>query len=399
MKKQLLTSTALVAAGVMAVSGSALAQGKPTLSVGGGMTQIFGTGQNSAAFEAAQLAAGNDGRVGWDQHSDAEIHFNGSVTLDNGIKIRGRVELEGNSVNDKTAGKESNIVNGAPGSTGDGDYIDEHWMRISGSFGEIRLGSQDAAGMAMTTGYLGTWSTGVGLLHAFDTTDWVSRPATVSASNVGRVDTNSDAEHISYFTPRVSGFQAGISYIPSTEEDVNNQRAQKTAGDTDGISFGVNYNTKMDGFGIGLAFGYGTANESNANRSDPEVWGVGGRIDFQGFRIGMSFVDKKAQNNAAGVTAAGGQGQETFEAGIRYTFGPNAVSLTYQDAETDANTGGAADGDQATSMTVAYRRALGPGVSFRITGIHADFDDGLANAAAGNSNDGEALATSIHVRF
>ena len=398
MKKQLLTSTALVAAGVMAVSGSALAQG-PKLTVGGHMTQIFGVGSNSDAFEAAQLAAGNDGRVGFDQHSDAEIHFNGSVTLDNGIKIRTRVELEGNSTQDDTAGKESNISNGAPGSTNDGDFIDENWMRISGSFGEIRLGSGDAAGMAMTTGYLGTWSTGVGLNHAFDIPDWVARPATVSAGTVARVDSNSDAEHVSYFTPRMSGFQVGASYIPSTEEDVNNQRAQKTAGDSDGISVGVNYVGKFNGAGIGIAAGYGTSNESNADRSDPEVWGIGGRIDFQGFRVGMSYVDKKAQNNAAGVTAAGGQGQETFEMGIRYTFGPNAVSFTYQDAETDANAGGAADGDQTTAASVSYRRILAPGVSWNIMAMYADYDDGLAAAAAGNSNDGTALATSMTLRF
>ena len=155
----------------------------------------------------------------------------------------------------------------------------------------------------------------------------------------------------------------------------------------------------MDGIGIGLAFGYATANESVADRSDPEVWGVGGRIDFQGFRIGMSFLDKKAQNNAAGVTANRAQGQETTELGVRYTFGPNAVSLQYQDATANANTGNAQDGDQGTTTIVAYRRALGPGVSFRVTGIHADYDDGLAGAAAGNSNDGQAVATSIHLRF
>ena len=118
------------------------------------MTQIFGTGFNSAAFEAAQLAAGNAGRVGWDQHSDAEIHFNGSVTLDNGIKIRTRVELEGNSLPD--AGIGGNVSNGGKAAGTAEDFIDENWMRISGSFGEIRLGSTDAAAQAMTTGYLGT---------------------------------------------------------------------------------------------------------------------------------------------------------------------------------------------------------------------------------------------------
>ena len=153
MKKQLLTTTALVAAGVFAVSGAALAK-KPTLSVGGGIEQIVGVGENSGDFATANP------RVGFDQITDSEIHFNGAVTLDNGIKIKTRVELEGNTA----------------GGDGGGDTIDENWMRISGSFGEIRLGSGDGAAQAMTTGYMGSYSTGVGQNLGFDTHSWVSKP-------------------------------------------------------------------------------------------------------------------------------------------------------------------------------------------------------------------------------
>ena len=390
MKKQLLTSTALVAAGVLAVSGPALAQGKPKLTVGGGMTQIIGVGSNSDAFDAA-----NGSRVGFDQHSDGEIHFNGSVKLDNGITIRSRIELEGNSL--PNAGIGGNVSNGGQAAGTAEDFIDEHWMRIAGSFGEIRLGSGDPAGQAMTTGYLGTWATGVGLLHAFDIGDWVTNPGTVSASTAARVDLTSDAEHISYFSPRFSGFQAGISYIPSTQEDVNNQRALTGAADTDGWSIGVNYVGKFEGVGVGIAAGYVETNESTVDRDDDSVWGVAGRFDFGGFRIALSWVDNDSQEaKSTGNTAAAGQ--ETFEAGIRYSFGPNAVSLTYQDAQATGNAAASQD-DELQAMTIAYRRVLGPGVTFRVTGIHADFDDGAVGAAAATSNDGEALTTSIHVSF
>jgi outer membrane protein OmpU len=389
MKKQLLTSTALVAAGVLAVSGSALAQGKPSLKVGASTEQIFGVGSNADAYDAA-----NGARVGWDQHSDTEIHFNGSVTLDNGIKIVTRTELEGESV-DAVNGT-SNTTNGA--GAGTQDYIDETWMRISGSFGEVRLGTGDPAAMAMTTGYLGTWSTGVGLNHSFDIPDWITNPGTVSASTVARVDITSDAEHISYFTPRFSGFQAGISYIPSTVEDVNNQRQLTGGGDTDGVSFGVNYVGKFSGVGVGIAAGYAETNESAVDRSDDSVWGVGAKFDFQGVRVSLSWVDNDSQEaKTTGVTAA--VGQETFEAGISYTFGPNAVSLTYQDAETTATSVAAGAGDELQAMTIAYRRTLGPGVFWKVTAMTADYDDGAAGAAAGNSNDGEALTTAIQVRF
>jgi outer membrane protein OmpU len=400
MKKQLLTTTSLVAAGVLTVSGVALAD-KPTLTVGGYTEQIFGVGNNSDAFDAA---AGTN-RTGFDQHSDGELHFNGSVTLDNGIKIRTRVELEANS---EPAGLTANGINGPQGA-GNADTIDEHWMRISGSFGEVRLGSGDAAAQAMTTGYLGTWSTGVGQNLAFDTGDWVSAPGGggagglgFRASTVARVDLSSDAEHLSYFTPRFAGFQLGLSYIPSAQEDVNNQRASTTAADAEGWSMGANYVAKFSGVGIGIALGYATAEESaggagnTAGVKDPESWGIAGRFDFSGFRVSASWVDRNSQDTVAAPTA--GNGQETLEVGARYTFGPNAVSISHLSGETDSVIA-ARNGDEVKSTFIAYRRTLGPGVSWKVTGILADFEEGLAGSASGASNDGEAVTTSIAIRF
>jgi len=385
MKKQLLITTALVTAGAFALSGAALA-GKPKLSVGGFTQQIFGVGANDDAFDNA-----NGARSGFDQHSNSEVHFNGSVTLDNGIKIRTRTSLEGNTVDpDNAAGQ-------------DGDTIDENWMRISGSFGEIRLGSGDAAAQAMTTGYLGTWSTGVGLNLGFDTTDWVQAPGSGGAAGLGfraspvaRADISSDAEHVSYFTPRFSGFQAGISYVPSSQEDVNNQRSLSSAGDSDIVSLGVNFDRKVGGMGVGIAVGYTTADEATVASGDPEIWGIAGRVDFSGFRVGISHVDRRNQDTAAGGVA--GNGQKTFEIGARYTFGPNAVSIQHLSGETNSPLA-TRDGDEVKSTFVAYRRTLGPGVSWNLTAIFADFDEGLAGAAAGTSNDGQALATSITVVF
>jgi outer membrane protein OmpU len=405
MKKQLLTSTALVAAGALVgtVAFSDVADARPKITIGGGAEQIIGIGGNEAAFEEA-----NGQRVGFDQHSDGEVHFNGAVDLDNGIKIRTRVELESNSAENGVAGGNSNVINGAPGTVrggaggGSADLIDEHWMRISGSFGEIRMGSGDPAGMAMTTGYLGTWSTGVGQLLAFDTTDWITRPGTVTANQVGRVDLNSDSEHVSYFTPRFNGLQVGISYVPSTQEDVNNQRALTSAGDTDHWSFGINYNGKFGDASVGVAAGYSFNNESTVDRDDDQVWGVGVRVDMAGFRVAMSFVDNDEQETiSTGISGAAGgtNGQEVFEMGVRYIFGANAVSGTYQKSETTGTIGQASTQDETETMAVAYRRTLGPGVFWRVTAMFADYDDGLAGAAAGNSNEGEALTTSILVRF
>jgi len=384
MKKHLLTSTALVAAGVMAVSAPAIA-GSKSLVLKGDTRQLIGVGENDEAFDAA-----NGEKIGFDQQTDGEIHFVGSVTLDNGIKIKTNIQLEANS-----AAVDSR-----------NDDIDEHWMRISGSFGEIRMGSQDDAAMAMTTGYLGTWGTAAGILPAFDIGDWVDNPNTVSTSTVARVDSSSDGENISYFTPRTAGFQVGVSFIPSRLQDDNDTRTTNaTSGDTDGYSIGVNYVTKFDGASVAAAFGYGTNKESVAGLSDPEVYGLGVSVSSGGFKVNASYVKSDDQTNNAGVTqnsATTGRplaGQETFEVGAKYTMGANAFSIGYQSAESVASTGTAADGDEHTAVVASFARTLGPGVRFIVSAIHADFDDGLINAASGNSNQGTGLATGIAIRF
>jgi predicted porin len=367
----------------MAVSAPAIAGGhaakkasKPSLVLKGDTRQLIVVGENEEAFDAA-----NGERVGFDQHSDGEIHFVGSVTLDNGIKIKTSVQLESNS--------------GAVDS-GDDD-IDEHWMRISGSFGELRMGSMDDAAMAMTTGYLGTWGTAAGISPAFDITDWVTNPGTVATSTVARVDSTSDGENIAYFTPRMAGFQVGASFIPSTFEDNNDEREPNANGDTDGYSIGVNYVTKFEGASIAAAFGYGTNKESTAGVSDPEVYGMAISVSSGPFKVNASYVDKDDQTNAAGVTQSAGQ--ETFELGAKYTMGANAFSIGYQAAEAKASAGSEFDGDEHTAVVLSYSRTLGPGVTFLMSGIWADFDDGLINAASGNSNQGTGLVSGIAIKF
>jgi hypothetical protein len=377
MKKQLLTTTSLVAAGVLAISGAAIA-GKPKLTVGGNTHQIIGVGENDSAFDAATNAG--VGRVGLDQHSDTEIHFNGSVTLDNGIRITTRTELEGNSA----------------GGSGAGDNIDENWMRISGGFGQIVLGSHDMAGQAMTGGFYGSYSTNVGLSSAFDTTDWINSPAATVhfAGIIQRVDNSSDSEGITYYTPRMSGFQAGISYMPARNEDLNSTRELKNV-DTDGISLGLNFVKNMGGVGVGVAVGYATSNESTVNLDDTEIYGIGVRLDFQGFRIAMSHNETEDQGTVLNTAS---QGVKSFEAGVRYTFGANAASATYTHAESNSRAV-ARDNDESETMMLSYRRTLGPGVTWSVNAIFADFEDGLATPAAGSENDGQAFVTGLRVGF
>src|SRR5690606_5057893 len=139
MKKVLLGTSALVAAGMMA-STPVLAAEKISVRVGGYMEQWFG-------YTSVDDRAGRD-LDGFNHISDSEIFFVGSTTLDNGIEFGVNVQLEANS--------------------NAGDQIDESYLYAQGSFGEINLGDENSAmykmhysptdyGITLNTGDQGDW--------------------------------------------------------------------------------------------------------------------------------------------------------------------------------------------------------------------------------------------------
>ena len=91
-KKQLMAGTALVAATMFIAGGAVAAEKKmmkPSISVNGYYEAVVG------GILDEDLGAGSSDTSALDTRTDAEIHFNGRATLDDGMKIHARVELEG----------------------------------------------------------------------------------------------------------------------------------------------------------------------------------------------------------------------------------------------------------------------------------------------------------------
>ena len=210
MSKQTLASSAgpLAARGlapVLALSALAAGQAQAAepikLSVGG-------------FFRAAYLAVSDDGGVGelGKDHAadgffnDAEIHFTGATTLDNGLEVGARVELEGET---------------------DGDQVDEAWLWFAGGFGEIRIGSEDEAlANACIVPPGGTTN-----FSAFSPNQWGANAAGLfnppfgillsSNSVCSGVDERGDAQKIVYISPVYGGFQLTASYTPSAPNETH----------------------------------------------------------------------------------------------------------------------------------------------------------------------------------
>ena len=185
MGKFLMATSALAFAGALA-AGPAAAADQMSLGLGGYMEQWFGYANRD-----------DDGAAGgWDTQSDSEVHFQGSLDSDMGLRYTVHVELEGNQNADRAA------------------EIDESFVRVSGAFGQLEFGARDHAMVRM---HYGISDVGIGLTSG-DTQKWIPGAYLETAGHGGTAG-GGDSVKLNYISPRVSGLQVGLSYAPDSSNE------------------------------------------------------------------------------------------------------------------------------------------------------------------------------------
>ena len=337
--------------------------------------------------------AGTDVKMG-----DAEIIFEATSVLDNGIQVGGRVELEGFTTSDQ---------------------IDDTYMWLQGGFGRFEIGAHDDA--ASTMRFSAPW---LGLNGA-DGASYRYTATTAVRTGTG-IDLSGDARKITYFTPRFSGFQFGISYTPDNADrngSTNGGGARDTNNDAveNIVGVGGNFTRAFGDVAIGASAVWqsGSANATGdfvgrdgaaGVSDDPTNWHIGGEVSMQGFTVGGSYL------RTEGFIGGGGNAVFTREldvnsdvssfvfdlsnrleetawvVGARYQTGPWGVGIGYFQAEGNGYPGGNVydDMDSPTAVTgiasveaetsvvgiTAFYEA-GPGVTVAADiGFYED-DDGL----------------------
>lgn len=391
MKKQLLSTSALVAAGLFGAAGAASAQTAPASSpiqvtVGGYMYQFLSyTSQDdrtggAAGSTNANFATTTAKPLKVQVNNDSEIWFQGKSTLANGISVAMRVELEGNT---------------------ETDQIDESFAIVEGAFGRIEVGSTDNAAYK-TSIHAPDAAMGIGTAGVMGyVSNLVANPTssgildTPFETTLPRMADN-DSEKISYFSPRFEGFQLGLSYIPELTQDrggIGGVRYKSNTYNT-GFAAGLNFTRAFGPIDIAAAAGYTHFNKpdstttSNATLSDPKGYNFGLQVGYAGFRVGGSYLKVKdyafvtpaasaagSTFTGAGWTAATGQlgDGRSFDAGLTYTFGPAVVGVTYFDGRSRGDTATAGHNKlQGGALTGRYQ--LGPGVNVEASVFHVKID-------------------------
>jgi outer membrane protein OmpU len=369
MKKILLGTSALLGVGLLASTAQAYDGVK--LSLGGYITNQFGF-----AFDDDSAGELGDDRNAVGVGTDAEIYFVGSVTLDNGITVGARFDLEGGDEDD--------------------DQIDQAYAYFKGGFGDIRIGSQ--AGAAGNMYMLPPGSTANFGPYSPNTSGAAFSPAFFDPE--GTLTNQDKSQKLAYYSPIWAGFSFGLSFTPNDNEKGYNNgdnadsqwRADSAAGDSDNnVGLGLHYDLEGDGWGLalgGAAYWEGDsqdADQNGGNADEQAGYNVGANLSFGGLTVGAAFTFLD--------DGAGTKGDDLWVVGVGGSYEIDAWTVGLGWAHANSESGAVDDDDNIVdryALTGSY--AMGPGI---------DLDAAIAytRIESANENDGfddyDALEVSV----
>ncbi len=277
---------------------------------------------------------------------DTEIHIGGETTLDNGLTIGTHFELE---------------ADGA-----DSANVDESYVYFSGDWGRVNFGAEDGAGYLLQVAAPSADSNIDGIRQFVQPVNYgvLTGLTGINAANQGvdyDMDPTGKADKLTYLSPIMNGFQAGISLSPDTDASASlGGVGQDDQPGTIGMTYEIaaRYEGQFQNVGViaGAGYSHGDEEAAAAGSDDRDAFNVGLDLDISAFGLGVSY----SEDNG-GVDSATNDDEETLVIGADYTTGPFKIGLSYfdqdnsyavKDLETVRYTGG-----------VVYN--YGPGMSFR----------------------------------
>jgi hypothetical protein len=345
-----LGSTALVSAGIL-LAGSAQAQED------GGIEVVLG-GYTEFGIQGATEDTNVDGAD--DRHynffMDNEVFINALGVSEGGIQYGSEIELEAGS---------------GRGNTEDA-FVDEVTLFFSGVFGRVELGKEDGAEDVM----------GIGGEDAQSGTGGIDGDTT-NLEPIFEVPDTADDTKVSYFTPRVAGFQLGASWTPDDNDGLTDEGVGIEQENI--IGAGANWVGALGPLDLTVA-GTGIKGENEEGDGDDlEAWEAGALLGFGGFTAGAKFgqlLDLSEGN--------------FLNAGLEYGFGAANVSVGYTLFDPD-------EGDENNVFFVSGDVGLLPGVTLKGDVSYATddpaADDDEFDPLGGRENTDDTIAGVLTVQL
>jgi predicted porin len=360
MKKVLLGTTALL--GVGTVAGAAQASDGIKLDVGGFFQVVY-----QGVFDDK-----SDGHFGNHRNLDrllhnAEVHFKGETTLDNGLTVGAQIELEGEQ---------------------SADQIDKSFVYWSGGFGKVQVGTMDGPIGACPVFPPGATAN----FSGFSPASWGGNQP--RSSNSVCSDASNESTQIKYTTPNFAGFQLVVAYVPSNNANDYQDAGMNgpgTPANPDGTAhhtFGayVTYSYAGDGWGVDWGGGGSWQGKFNgtegANDGKSSTYQTALTVTFGGFAVGgiFEYYNNGGDDNNAWVAGGGASyGVDAWTVGIQGSHG-----TFYASSSGGGNGDGGHDNNNRVILTGSYE--MGPGVLLDAELGYTWFHD-TANATTDEGSD------------
>ena len=326
MRRILLASTALLALSAPA------AHAEMDVTIGGYTAFQAGFFDNDAAAQ-----------TGRDFQSESQIFINADGKTENGLEYGAEVVLMT--------------------STDATDNAEENSIYLAGKFGRVVLGDVLAAGRTLA---ISAPTVGAGQINGsaddFITTNDRGHAVNDRGDAMFMAYDSVRATGISYYTPKFSGFQAGVTYTP--EYDNNGESVQFSDVGTvhDGLGLGLRYTGEFMGVGVEVGGQYNHADAQTAGTKDVNSWGIGTQLSYKGFTFGGGYDDQGKSLAVATETKT-----HSWNIGATYESGPWGVGISYLDTDFGSNgaiaLGNDGNGGKYTEVALGATYIVAPGLT------------------------------------
>jgi predicted porin len=376
MKHILLGTSALVAAGLLAAPANAAEKIK--LGLGGFYNASMGANfsGDDDDLDAPADTSSESGAYhnNFDIHQNIEIHFKGETTLDNGITVGARVELEGDD---------------------DAERIDESWAYFSGGFGEIRFGSDDAAPLQTCVGEAGSVTANFGVSSPNEAFNNVGDNGLAGVGSFGSCyGTAGDGLKILYYTPQFGPFNFVVSFAPEANADDKGPTTSTSfdggpgGGDDqeDEIGVGMNFTHEGNGFSLLGSLGASWITDDTSDDDKTSFYQAGLQVGFGAWTIGVggeilnNYDDAFGSSTPTGVTVATDSDLWALQIGGNYAWDAWTIGLGWTHAQAEITSSSDEDTVDYISLNGSY--ALGPGIALEGNIAYSNYDEDNNDANA-----------------
>lgn len=280
------------------------------------------------------------------------------------------------------------------------DASDAVTLALSDSWGQVTVGadhpvydrmtygSGDAVGAAGTGGVDGNWAR------------WFNYKSVKNSRFEDGATTHDSttSSKIQYVTPRIEGFQAGVTYNPDSisigrfrSTDAPTQTLEK-----DWWAGAVTYTNKFADYDVSLSSGL----EENSNTNPQSKNGLSGMfgalVGYDKWKVGARWSKKFRDGELLSTDT--NTSFVMYDVGIGYTVGPWSLGVSYMGEKEGSLNSTGKDTQDTVALSATYD--LGGGLQVYGDLFHnSDKGSSTAGSSSASNNDGVGLVSGVRVKF